>query len=81
MTRISGKTDYACVLSSLGDAIRAERQAAGMSQEALADLAGIDRSHLGRLERGERNITLLNLMKVARALDRPASELLAAANL
>ena len=36
-----------------------------MSQEALADAAGMDRSHMGKIERGERNVTLLNVAKIA----------------
>jgi transcriptional regulator with XRE-family HTH domain len=47
-----------------------------MSQEALADSSGLDRSHLGRIERGERNLTLMNLMRVAEALDVRASQIL-----
>lgn len=50
-----------------------------MSQEALADAAGMDRSHLGRIERGERNVTLLNISRIAKAMDCKASELLASA--
>jgi transcriptional regulator with XRE-family HTH domain len=52
-----------------------------MSQEALADAAGIDRSHMGKIERGERNLTLLNLARIAKATGCKASELLASAGL
>lgn len=52
-----------------------------MSQEALADHAGIDRSHMGKIERGERNVTLLNLVRIAEALDFKLSEMLAIAGL
>ncbi len=52
-----------------------------MSQEALADAAGIDRSHMGKIERGERNVTLLNFIKIAAALEWRPSELLAEAGL
>jgi transcriptional regulator with XRE-family HTH domain len=61
--------------------VRAVRKARGMSQEALADAAGIDRSHMGKIERGERNVTLLNVAKIAAALDSKPSALLAAANM
>lgn len=47
-----------------------------MSQEALANLSGVDRSHMGKIERGERNVTLLNIERVAKALDRLPSQLL-----
>lgn len=65
----------------LGRAIRARRRERGMSQEELAHAAGIDRSHMGKIERGERNVTLLNVLKVADAVGARSSELLAAADL
>lgn len=65
----------------IGEVIRGERQRIGMSQEALADASGLDRSHLGRIERGERNVTLLDLIKITDALQCDPSELLSAANL
>ena len=77
MVRVSGKQDGEGRLSRLGAAVRSSRKACGLSQEALADAAGIDRSHMGKIERGERNVTLLNLLKIADALDRKPSELLA----
>lgn len=60
VARISGQLDTGGQLKALGEAVRSARKAAGLSQEALADAAGIDRSHMGRIERGERNVTLLN---------------------
>lgn len=81
MARISGKIDADGRLARIGEAIRSERQRLGMSQEALADASGLDRSHLGRIERGERNVTLLNLIKITDALHCKPSELLSAANL
>lgn len=53
----------------------------GLSQEALADAAGIDRSHMGKIERGERNVTLLNILRIAAAINQRPSEILAAAGL
>jgi len=53
----------------------------GLSQEALADAAGIDRSHMGKIERGERNVTLLNILRIASAIDKKPSEVLADAGL
>lgn len=79
MSRISGKFDADGRLVRIGDAIRIERQRIGLSQEALADEAGLDRSHLGRIERGERNVTLLNLMKIGDALGLLTSDILIAA--
>lgn len=63
-------------LVGLGAVIRAERQAQGLSQEALADKANIDRSYMGGVERGEHNLAIMNLLKIAAALGMKASELL-----
>lgn len=63
-------------LVGLGAAIRAERQAQGLSQEALADKANIDRSYMGGVERGEHNIAIMNLLKIADALEMKVSKLM-----
>lgn len=81
MARVSVKTDHDSSLVRLGAAVRARRQASGISQEALADYAGIDRSHMGKIERGERNVTFLNIARIAHALDCLPSDLLLAAGL
>ncbi len=47
-----------------------------MSQEALADLADIDRSYMSGVERGLRNISVLNLERIAKALDVALTELI-----
>lgn len=60
-------------LVSLGAAIRAARKEKGLSQEALAELADIDRSYLGGIERGEHNLAIMNLIKIADALELKAS--------
>jgi transcriptional regulator with XRE-family HTH domain len=54
--------------AAFGKAVRKFRNAAGISQEALADLAGIHRTYVGDVERGERNISLLNMVRLASAL-------------
>ena len=59
MARVSAKLDLNQDLVKLGSAIRARRMALALSQEALADYAEIDRSHMGKIERGERNVTFL----------------------
>lgn len=61
--------------------MRTRRKGLGLSQEALADAAGIDRSHMGKIERGERNVTLLNVIKIATALNDLPSDLLREAKL
>ncbi len=67
-------------LVSLGAAIRAARKAKGLSQEALAELADIDRSYMGGIERGEHNLTIMNLLKIADALGIKASTFLEKSN-
>lgn len=51
-----------------GKRVRGIRKDAGLSQEALADGAGIDRSYLGAIERGEVNLTLTKIHQIAKAL-------------
>ena len=64
-------------LRRFGARVRAERDRIGVSQEDLADRAGMHRTYLGSVERGERNLGLLNVLRIARALGIPASSLLA----
>jgi transcriptional regulator with XRE-family HTH domain len=52
----------------VGFNIRAIREARGLSQEELGDLAGLHRAYIGQIERGEKNIGLKNLEKIAKAL-------------
>jgi len=79
VARVSGQVDADGLLTALGAAIRAERTARGLSQEALADAAKIDRSHMGKIERGERNVTILNIARIAAALGCQPSQLLVSA--
>lgn len=55
-------------LDILGKRIRAKRRELGMSQEELALEAGLDRSYVGRVERGENNLTFVSLVRICRAL-------------
>jgi transcriptional regulator with XRE-family HTH domain len=68
-------------LIALGMAIRAFRQENGFSQEALANEVGIDRSYMGGIERGEHNVAIINLTKIAKALKTTTAELLSKAKL
>lgn len=54
---------------SLGARIRVERKARGLSQDGLALACGIDRSYMGRIERGEVNITVQKLYYIAQTLE------------
>ncbi|HEX4108292.1 MAG TPA: helix-turn-helix transcriptional regulator [Solirubrobacteraceae bacterium] len=60
---------------AFGQSIRDLRRARGLSQEALALESGLDRSYFGGIERGERNVSLTNVFKIAAALGVPASEI------
>lgn len=60
---------------ALGDAIRRLRQERGLSQEALADLAGLSANYIGDTERGERNVSVRALWQIADGLDVSPSEL------
>ena len=81
MPRQSIKTDTDGRLLKLGTAIRVARLGRKLSQEALADAAGIDRSHMGKIERGERNVSVLNVARVAAALNLSLASLMASAKL
>ena len=60
---------------ALGERIRELRKKAGYSQEAFADAAGVHRTYMGTLERGEANVSLGNLNKISTALGITLSEL------
>jgi transcriptional regulator with XRE-family HTH domain len=59
----------------LGKRVRALRKKKGLSQEAFADLCGLDRTYVSGIERGVRNPSLVNLEKLANALGVSLSEL------
>jgi transcriptional regulator with XRE-family HTH domain len=63
--------------AELGARIRARREALGFSQEELARASGVHWSFIGQLERGRRNTTLHNLLKVAAGLSIDPGELVA----
>ncbi|NKB47628.1 MAG: helix-turn-helix domain-containing protein [Legionellales bacterium] len=62
-------------LSEIGSKIRSLRLARGYSQEALAAEADMARSYYGAIERGERNFSVLGLLRIARALNVSVIEL------
>ncbi len=63
-------------LVQLGQQIRKAREKAAISQEEFAYRADLDRTYVGGVERGERNLGVLNLFKLAAVLNIPASNLI-----
>ena len=63
------------ILVKFGKKIRDVRAERGLSQEALADIANVHRTYIGMVERAEKNITLLNIQKLAKALKIEIREL------
>lgn len=77
--RPAGSTTFDAELAqAFGAAVRALRMERGIAQESLANLAGIERSHMGKVERGEHMPTLAIIFKIAGALDCSTAALLAA---
>jgi transcriptional regulator with XRE-family HTH domain len=58
-----------------GNALRKKRHEIGVSQEEFADICGLDRTYVDGIERGERNVSLMNLAKITKALKMSLSEL------
>lgn len=64
------------ILIKFGKKVREERTKLGLSQEELASRAGVHRTYIGMIERAEKNITLENIEKFAKALGKKPDELL-----
>ena len=64
------------ILIRFGERVRELRKELGISQEELAHKAGLHRPYIGMIERAEKNITLLNIQKIANALETTENELL-----
>lgn len=62
------------ILIKFGKRVRAQRANLGLSQEELASRAGVHRTYIGMIERAEKNITLENIEKVAKALNLKLSD-------
>lgn len=62
-------------LKSFGQAVRTLRKRIGLSQESLAFKSELDRTYVGGVERGERNISLINIIKISKALNVNPSDL------
>lgn len=71
----------ACIVISVdvrirfGRAVRARRHKLGVSQEEFADMCGLDRTYMGGIERGERNLSLINIEKISAAFGISLAEL------
>jgi len=63
------------LLIKFGQKVRTERLSQSLSQEQLADKAGLHRTYIGMIERGEKNITLQNIGKIAVALRMKLSDI------
>ena len=68
------KTDERMI--AFGERVREVRKSKGISQERLAEIAGIDRSYMGNIERGEKNITLKKAYELSDALEIEIQELI-----
>jgi len=64
------------ILQKFGSRVKELRSVRGITQENLAELAGLSRQYIGDVERGTRNISLVNIEKIAAALDVTLPELL-----
>lgn len=63
------------IKAQFGQRLRAKRTELGLSQEAFADKCGLDRTYISGIERGKRNVSLVNIETIAKALGTSISEL------
>jgi transcriptional regulator with XRE-family HTH domain len=63
------------ITTRFGRKVREERTTRGLSQEKLAELANVHRTYVGMIERGECNITITNIEKIAKGLKVPITSL------
>ena len=75
MGKTTKEDNYDAFNQAFGAAVRQLRAKAGVSQENLANIANIDRSYMGAIERGTKNVTIKNICKIAKALEKNPSEL------
>ena len=72
MAKRAAKPD---IRERFGDAVRDRREEMGLTQEGLADKAGVHRTYLSDIERGSRNVSLINIERLAAGLAVPMSGL------
>jgi transcriptional regulator with XRE-family HTH domain len=63
------------IIQQFGEKVRILRKNKGYSQEKFADVVGMHRTYMGSIERGEQNISLVNIYKIAKTLKIKISEL------
>lgn len=68
--------EASCILSNIGKSIKSLRTSKGWSQEKLSEISKVDRTFIGKIERGEVNVSILTLCELAKALDTDIRELL-----
>lgn len=71
----ASKAPLSAVTAEFGRRVRVRRQELGLSQEALADACGLHWTFVGQVERGQRNLTLHNIVKIAGGLEIDPSRL------
>lgn len=76
MTALSKRGGVMVSASQIGEVIRTCRVQRGLSQEVLSGLAGLDRTHYSKIERGLRSPTIDTFFKIAQALDIPPHQLM-----
>lgn len=64
------------ILVRIGNSIKTARKKKGLSQEKLSEISGVDRSFLGKVERGEVNVSVITLCEIAKALGKNLKELI-----
>ena len=74
---LGAKTADPVLAAAFGTAVRSARTTRGIAQEALAHLSRIERSHVGKIERGEHLPTIAAVLKIARALGISSADLMA----
>jgi transcriptional regulator with XRE-family HTH domain len=70
-------TSQTAALQTLGRRIRQRREQTGLSQEAMAERCGVHRTYYSAIERGERNVTVLTLLRISRGLGTDIGDLMA----
>ena len=68
--------EEAKIIELFGKRVRDRRLELGLSQEELAEKAGLHRTYIGMIERAEKNVTLINISKLANALELSEAEIL-----